>query len=201
MDQNLLKAGFKKLYVAEILSIFAAFANSFGSSTFAIILSVVLIICSIVSYFMNLKGMKICSQADQRFAQAYKLAIIGLICSVIIAVVEGFVKEGTVQSICSIVDNTIELAITYVFLTAAVAVFAESNKTLSTAATKAKEWMMYGWILFEVLNIISVILPKENNTNVILPFIAIVVGLLAIVALIVAEINVFKFYKKAYQAL
>ena len=196
-NRDLLKKGMTKLFTAEILTMISGFDDLFGIDLWWIL--VALVIVDIAAYFMFLKGVKLCAQADERYKKARLFALIGLIAGIGEVVGVIFLKEPSrtsADTLCQALDDLCEFLTVFYVLMASNEVFKEIKKEeLAKAAMTTRNLYLAAWLLSQILDILG------TSESVPALFTGIGCGIASVVILLLAEIKFFFFLKNSVKEL
>lgn len=201
MNYKNTKEGFKKLYIAAILMIISDLSGFISNKTepVYVYISLVLVICAIVAFFMNIKGLKLCAQDDSGYNQAYIFSIVGLIGGIISVVLTAIFKTEWLDICTKSFTSFCEIMTVWeVLMTSSYILEKKDNATLAKNARTTAYFHLIVFIASLYLSYYKVDIAAQLTTELV------VVGILAIVTAviaIIAEIRYFLFLRKMQNAL
>ncbi len=201
MNYKNTKEGFKKLYIAAILMIISDLSGFIKDKTepVYVYISLALVICGIVAFFMNIKGLKICAQDDSGFNQAYIFSIVGLIGGIIGVVLSAIFKAEWLDICTTSFTNFCEfMTIWEVLMTSSYILEKKDNASLAKQARTTAYFHLIVFTASLYLSYYKVDAVAQLTTElVVIGILAIVVAIIAIIA----EIRYFLFLRKMQNAL
>lgn len=201
MNYKNTKEGFKKLYIAAILMIISDLSGFFSNKTepVYIYISLALVICAIVAFFMNIKGLKLCAQDDSGYNQAYIFSVVGLIGGIISVVLTAIFKTEWLDICTKSFTSFCEfMTVWEVLMTSSYILEKKDNATLAKSARTTAYFHLIIFTASLYLSYYKVDAAAQLTTELV------VVGILAIVVAviaIIAEVRYFLFLRKMQNAL
>ena len=201
MNYENVKKAFSKLFTAELLLILANVLGSFIKNlSWLMYVAVVLII---VAFVMNLVGLKQMSNDNIEYRHAYVLTLAGILIVVISAIGATCTETGTMANnlfngCLNDGNNIFEFLIGYSVIKGSIDVANGAGK--ADLANYAKKTLTLYTVAFAI-SILLEIGVTTDLTNLTVSAIFLVVGIVALVLALVAQIKYFIFLKKMYSEL
>ena len=191
--------GIKKIYKAEIMALIATIllligsiisvtgvsageATSTGTGLLigggltVIVAGILLIIAAI----MNIIGVNRASKDEAAFKNALIALLVGILASVISSAFSG---NATVTSLCKAVNNVTEILASYFICTGIINLADRlKNSEMSARGQKVRSILMGIWVLAAVMNFLATLFASNATMQSILGIIALVGGIISIVA-------------------
>lgn len=196
MNYENVKKAFSKLFTAELLLILANVLGSFIKNlSWLMYVAVVLII---VAFVMNLVGLKQMSNDNIEYRHAYVLTLAGILIVVVSAIGAACTETGTMANnlfngCLNDGNNIFEFLIGYSVIKGSIDVANGAGKT--DLANYAKRTLTLYTVAFAI-SILLEIGVTTDLTNLTVSAIFLVVGIVALVLALVAQIKYFIFLKK-----
>ena len=199
MNYKNTKEGFKKLYIAAILMIISDLSGLIKDKTenVYIYISLALVICGIVAFFLNFKGLKLCALDDSGYYQAYLFSIVGLVIGLVGTVISLIFKVQWLDVCVQSISNFCEFMVIWeVLMTSSYILDKKDNEKLAKSARTTAYCHLAIFIVQLLLSYYHVDIAQTGETLVI-GVIAIIIAIVAVVA----EIKYFLFIKNMKNAL
>ena len=188
-----IKTGFKKLYLAQILTIIGAL--NFLVTKEYWYLGIVFIVLDIAAFFINLKGLKILSSDYEGYNKAYKFAIAGIVVD-LVALVLAFVFNNNpevgkiVDSTTKALSNAIEYGICWLVLKTSVELC--NSKGLVDIADYAKKTSA----LLTFCYAVGILIDLFNTSQTWALLVVLAVAVITLVVFVMGQIRYIIFLKK-----
>lgn len=193
------KEGFKILFIAAILMIISDLSGLIKDKTenVYIYISLALVICGIVAFFLNFKGLKLCALDDSGYYQAYLFSIVGLVIGLVGTVISLIFKVQWLDVCVQSISNFCEFMVIWeVLMTSSYILDKKDNEKLAKSARTTAYCHLAIFIVQLLLSYYHVDIAQTGETLVI-GVIAIIIAIVAVVA----EIKYFLFIKNMKNAL
>ncbi len=195
------KTGIKKIYRAEVLTIFAAIVAIISTIVFlvvgtavkdgksvnvadivSLISLIVAGILAIVAFFLNLSGIVTASKDEESFKNALIMLFFGIIVSIVSTVLQS--RNPSLSKAFATANDISELFVTYYVLTGCINLAQKKgNQEVADKSKKALNLILIVWALAILVGAISTIVTKSAGE--------IVAGILGIVTILLSIISYF----------
>lgn len=189
------KAGFKKLFLAEMIMIICDIIGAFVPQLWWLL--IVAAVGMIVAFFMNLKGLKLLSKDEEGYMKAYTWALAGIIIEVVCMIVCVITKDANQKAydifnrLSKTGNQMSQFLIAYFVMKTSIDVCGKINKP------ELAEYIKKTLTLYNVTFAIAILLGLyENVTNTTALLIILVVAIIEAIAMIIAQIKYYIVLKK-----
>lgn len=199
MNYKNTKEGFNKLFIAAILMIISDLSGFIKdkTETVYIYISLALVICGIVAFFLNFKGLKLCALDDSGYYQAYIFSIVGLVIGLVGTVISLIFKVQWLDICVQSISNFCEFMVIWeVLMTSGYILVKKGNEKFAESAKTTAYCHLAIFIAELLLSYYHIDVAQTGETLVIGIF-----ALIVAVVAIVAEIRYFLFIKNMRKAL
>lgn len=190
------KAGLRKLFMAEILTIVSGLSIGLNGNNLDII-SFVLGLVGVVAFIVSLFGLKQCSLDDVAYKKPFYFTIAALFVCLIVVIIGVVQNDSAIGESAEEIQGVFNFLIAYSIMKITAGILRKREKDAEAEyAEKARKLYTIAFIISEALLIVS----DTSDSNVMIAL-TLILSIAALVLLVIAQIKYIIFLKKSSDAL